>query len=358
MKNILITNIEVENVRHLKNITIPLSKDGIRHLIFTGKNGSGKTSVLCAMSKYLNQVVTSNKLPEFEKLSMFWTDRLHKLKSNGIENDEVSKAEKTTQFFTEEFEKLNNGVAIQFNETFETILEQFEMGQFVLAYYKAERTFEADIPKHVEKIDLKQKYFIDETPRTIFVKYLLDLKMTEALARSNGKTQKADEIKQWFDKLQDLLRKIFDDTSLELIFDEERFAFYIKEDNRGLFDFNSLSSGFSAVLDIVLDIIVRMEKVTNRSFNFDLPGIVLIDEIETHLHLDMQKSILTLLTTVFPNIQFIISTHSPFVLNSLENVVIYDLENNTIVQNGLVNVPYDGIVEGYFKADKMSDLLK
>lgn len=85
---------------------------------------------------------------------------------------------------------------------------------------------------------------------------------------------------------------------------------------------------------------------------------MLIDEIETHLHLDMQKNILELLTTVFPNIQFVISTHSPFILNSLENAVIYDLEKNITVQDGLSNVPYSGIVEGYFNANVMSNILK
>lgn len=38
--------------------------------------------------------------------------------------------------------------------------------------------------------------------------------------------------------------------------------------------------------------------------------------------------------------------------------MIYDLENDVLVEDGLDNVPYDGIVEGYFKADKMSDILK
>lgn len=38
-----------------------------------------------------------------------------------------------------------------------------------------------------------------------------------------------------------------------------------------------------------------------------------------------------LLTTVFPNIQFIVSSHSPFILNSLDDVVIYDLEKHLLV---------------------------
>lgn len=64
------------------------------------------------------------------------------------------------------------------------------------------------------------------------------------------------------------------------------------------------------------------------------------------------------MTTIFPNIQFIVSTHSPFILNSLENVVIYDLENHLLVEDGLTDVPYDGIVEGYFNVDKMSAMLR
>ena len=104
---------------------------------------------------------------------------------------------------------------------------------------------------------------------------------------------------------------------------------------------------------------IRMEKQTNRTFQYDIPGIVLIDEIETHLHLELQKKIMELLTTMFPNVQFIVSTHSPFILNSLENVVIYDLEQKTLVNSdtGLSNIPYDGIVEGYFGASRLSDEL-
>ena len=65
-----------------------------------------------------------------------------------------------------------------------------------------------------------------------------------------------------------------------------------------------------------------------------------------------------LLTTVFPNIQFIVSSHSPFIFNSLDDVVIYDLEKHLLVEQGLSDVPYSGIVEGYFNADELFDELK
>ncbi len=250
---------------------------------------------------------------------------------------------------------MKGGLDIEFNSPAkDTIRYVFEKGWFVLGYYRDERTFHAEISKHVEKVELKDRYFMTDNIRQEFVKYLVDRQVTGALAGNKGNTEKAKAIKNWFRKLERLLGEIFRDPDLKLIFDEDTFNFTISQKGREPFDFNTVSSGFSAVLDIVLDLILRMEKATNSSFVFDVPGIVLIDEIEIHLHLEMQKNILRLLTTVFPNIQFIISTHSPFILNSLRDVVIYDLERQLLVQDGLENIPYSGIVEGYFHADEMS----
>ena len=357
MKNIFISNIKIENVRHLKNINISLSEDEAKHLILTGKNGSGKTSVLDALSHYLNAAATSDRLKDAQDYLKMYQNNLEELQQKNVENAKRIEAEKAVIRLTNELQQMKRGISIEFSTSVDSLRYHFEKGQFVLAYYKADRIFNADIPKHVEKVNLKEKYSITEEPRQIFVKYLLDLKVTEALARNNGNVEKADNIKQWFQKFEDLLKAIFDDQSLKLVFEEDTFRFLIQEKNRELFDFNTLSSGFAAILDIVLDIIVRMEKATNRSFEFNIPGIVLIDEIETHLHLELQRTILEFLTTVFPNIQFIVSTHSPFVLNNLDDVVIYDLEKHINVKNGLSNVPYGGIVEGYFEADVMSEKL-
>ena len=54
------------------------------------------------------------------------------------------------------------------NSSFVNIQKQFEAGQFVAAYYKADRVFSSIEPKHVEKVQLKSGYAIDETPRGIF----------------------------------------------------------------------------------------------------------------------------------------------------------------------------------------------
>jgi predicted ATPase len=57
-------------------------------------------------------------------------------------------------------------------------------------------------------------------------------------------------------------------------------------------------------------------------------GIVLIDEVELHLHPAWQRIILGKLCEVFPNCQFIVSTHSPVVLSELQNGKIYELSKH------------------------------
>ena len=56
MDRLFITKLDINQVRHLSGISIPFSENEMKHLILTGKNGSGKTSVVEAMAKYLNNV--------------------------------------------------------------------------------------------------------------------------------------------------------------------------------------------------------------------------------------------------------------------------------------------------------------
>lgn len=358
MEQLFITNLAIDKVRHLKDISIPLAEKQLKHLILTGRNGSGKTSVVEALAGYLNNIFTDQYFMDREK----WRTNVQNKRNREVpdvkEEMETLKVERRICQLEEELKQSRRGLNLEFNKKSDTIFSLKEKYHYVSAYYRADREFKAIQATHVEKVELKDDYGLTEHPRNEFVKYLLDLKVTEALARNNNKQEKANEINQWFEKFEQLLKKIFADETVKLSFDEETFEFHIMQQEKEPFDFNTLSSGYQAVFDIVLDIIMRMQNQTRRSFCFNIPGIVIIDEIDAHLHLELQKSIMPLLTTIFPNIQFIVTTHSPFILNSIENAVIYDLENHVLVEDGLENVPYDGIVEGYFRADKLSDTLK
>ena len=358
MEKLFITNLTIEKVRHLKDLSIPLSEKEITHLILTGKNGSGKTSVLEALAGYLNNEFTDRQTEINKRLVNISKSLRDRAIYNGEEESEITKWDSNVYENEKELKKDRNGLDIQFSIKADSTIALMEKYHYILAYYSADRVFRAELPKHVEKVQLKDSYKLTEFPRNVFVKYLLDLKMTEALARSNNKPEKADEIHAWFVQLERLLKQIFDDKTVKLEFDEETYEFHILQQGKEPFDFNTLSSGYQAVLDIVVDIMMRMQHQTKRSFDFNLPGIVLIDDIETHLHLELQKNILPFLTQFFPNIQFVVTTHSPFILSSISNAVIYDLENQTLVEHGLGNVPYEGVVEGYFNVDKLSQVLR
>lgn len=169
-----------------------------------------------------------------------------------------------------------------------------------------------------------------------------------------------ENIEKWFEMFLSALKIVLDDDSIDLNFDYKNYNFKIIQKNREPFGFDELSDGYSSIINIVADLILRMDQnraSNERNYAFDIEGIVLIDEIETHLHIELQRKILPFLTTFFPNIQFIVSTHSPFILNSIEDSVIYDLENNIRMEN-LSNYSYEGIVEGYFEVDQYSKELK
>ena len=379
MYNVWITSLYIEKVRNLKNINIPVtsSNEERRHVIITGRNGSGKTSLLEAISKHLDWLATQGDPKKELQNYKFWHKQLEQVIKEKKSENEIERTRNQAETFNRNWENARQGIDISLNVALDGLISHFKNGEFVLAYYKDNRVFEAEQPKHVEKVELKENYSITAhtnrtTPRYEFIKYLLDMKVTEALsARSqdNERQKRAEEIKLWFDNFDLLLNKIFNDCGdngirekkkVTLDFDEETYKFTIREADKEPFDFNNLSAGFAAVLDIIVDLIMRMEKHTGEIFKFDMPGIVLIDEIETHLHVELQRMILPFLTTFFPNIQFIVSTHSPLVLSSLENVVIYDLENKILVDQpqGLTDVPYNGIIESYFKTDKLSSLLR
>jgi predicted ATP-binding protein involved in virulence len=108
-----------------------------------------------------------------------------------------------------------------------------------------------------------------------------------------------------------------------------------------------MSDGFKAAINIVSDLILKMQHGGKLSDAYQKEGIVLIDEIETHLHLELQRIIMPFLTKTFPNIQFIVTTHSPFVLNSMPDAVAFDLEHRKVLDD-LTEYSYESLAEGYF----------
>ena len=97
--NRYIKNIDINKVRHLKDINISLEKDAYPHLMITGKNGSGKTSLLNAIADHIERIA----------------------------NDTYK-----------EFENLGE-VTVSFEDIY-SLIRRHQEGNFILAFYEAHRT--------------------------------------------------------------------------------------------------------------------------------------------------------------------------------------------------------------------------
>lgn len=92
-----------------------------------------------------------------------------------------------------------------------------------------------------------------------------------------------------------------------------------------------LSQGEKSLMALVGDIARRlamMNPVLENPLQGD--GIVLIDEVDMHLHPTWQRSIIERLTTTFPNCQFILTSHSPLVISDCKNVLVYSIEDGEL----------------------------
>ncbi|MCF8373858.1 MAG: AAA family ATPase [Bacteroidales bacterium] len=364
-KEIFIKSITVNKVRHLKDFTIPISDTERKHLILTGRNGSGKTSLLEALRNYLTLIPNRDifEIQNWKTNLDDYTNRFNEIEDRllGLDSDsERVKLRREQDILSRDINAYKSKVdhflciAINFQNLADIVL-LFKEGNFITSYFESKRGTIFSVPVGINKIEFKSSYTIEDKVNHEFIQYLVNLKAQRSFARDDNKIEKVHSIDNYFNMLENFLQYIFDDNDLKLEFNNEKYEFKIIQKEREEFDLNSLADGYSAIMNIITELILRMEKTKTK--NYDVQGIVLIDEIETHLHIELQKKILPFLTTVFPKIQFIVTTHSPFVLSSLPNAVIYDLENHLLVED-LSGYSVDGIIEGYFNADKYSIELK
>ena len=331
-----ITEIRIETLRHLSNIVISLNPKQRQNLILTGKNGSGKTSLLVALQKYL-QAINDKR---YKDLIENYIPRLPAIKECLIN-------------------QYADGVRVLFNDS-EHLEALYEQGNFITAYFPANRKTQFMKSQGVEDIKLDVSYRVSSEPGQLLLKYLIHLKTQQAYARNEGDIAVVDRIQQWFDRFTGALRILLDNDTIELQYDYKEYNFKIHQAGRNPFGLEELSDGYSSVIQIVSDLILRMDKnwlLGDEISQYDTEGIVLIDEIETHLHIGLQKKIMPFLTQFFPKIQFIVTTHSPYILNSLSNAKVYDLENGMELED-LSAYSSDELAEGYFGADEYSEQIK
>jgi predicted ATP-binding protein involved in virulence len=96
--------------------------------------------------------------------------------------------------------------------------------------------------------------------------------------------------------------------------------------NEGVYNEASLPMGYQRLIHIVYDVAYRWYILNGKTETYD--GLVLIDELELHLHPSLQQTVVQRLLKTFPGMQFIITTHSPIILSNF----IVDGEKTKIIQ--------------------------
>lgn len=317
--NHYIKNIYIHHLYHLHDFDIPIADEHAPHLMITGKNGSGKTVLLNALSNFLDNL------------------KHYSIDFSKSENEELV-------------------VTIPDSPLVVTLTDEFSQNDFIVAFYQAARMPQMMEPQSPTKPVYNINSAAKETVTDQFLNFLSDLKIQEALAHNAKQDDDAEQIAQWFVEFEGLLKQIYQDEALQLKFNYRNYSFLICTEGKE-FKFTQTSDGFAAILDIVADLIMKMQTSGSLTRAYLKKGIVLIDEVETHLHLELQKVIMPFLTKVFPNIQFIITTHSPFVLNSLDNAVAFDLEHRETI-NELTQYSYEALAEGYFGVSSESSYMQ
>lgn len=298
-----ISKIEVsEGHAILKALIIELNSYSKRTLIITGKNGSGKTTLLNSM-----------------------------------------------------YESLQNPRELQLGQSVKLSIKNYD-DEYLFALYATKRTTKLAKVKNVGSPNIQ----LDENQKPTssqFLQYLVNRKTQQAYALADNNSEEAQEITNWFNKLGEFFSQIFE-TQVEFKFNRNDLTFTLEDSTGTSIDLNLLSGGYSAIISIITDLIIQMEAVKFGDYN--QPGIVFIDEVETHLHVSLQRQILPMLQTFFPRVQFIVTTHSPFVLSSVKDAIIYDMEHQERIDQteGLWNYSYDALIEGYFEVEKYSQQLK
>lgn len=380
MQGTFITDIHVNKVRHLSGLNIYIDHAKRKHLIITGRNGAGKTSLLLNLRNYLlsktmgwisnpqelynirntyNNYLenATNNLNNTAQYSRNNQQNDNYIDTSVVTIDSYQRQRKECENIINYIDSILEGQAIPVLATLSSendLISNYNQNAFSIRLFDAKRFNYVGNPDGIVNRDFAKKYGILSNANSNFLQYIVNLRAKQSFARDENDEVTAHNIEDWFTYFESQLKKLFEDQNLKLKFDSKNFNFLVYTKDRIPFDLNSMSDGYSSILSIATEIMLRMGTMFN---GYNQQGIILIDEIETHLHIDLQKKVLPFLTAFFPNIQFIVTTHSPFILNSISNAVIYDLEKRVRLED-LSGYSMEGIVEGYFQQDKYSNEIK
>lgn len=163
-----------------------------------------------------------------------------------------------------------------------------------------------------------------------------------------------------FSRLRNLIRhsSLFPDVKdVEIGFDKNLNSHVLFVTDAGKFRLNQLGYGYQCMFSWIFDFCKKMfDRYPDSGNPLKEPAILLIDEIDMHLHPKWQRSIIRDLCEMFPFTQIIVTTHSPLVIQSLGKINLFVLSNNSEKIN-IKHYP-NKTFQGWTVEEIMSDLME
>lgn len=329
------------------NKEIDITLNG-RNLIITGGNGSGKTCLLRELNRKTDLLISQKKMADRETIKGYIKHYEESLKTTQKGTSKYQRDQENLDNYQKQIDDINFGLNIDFIDylSFSSKLDDREA---VLCLFEAQRKSEISSANTAKGLETEKeqvrKQKKDQRLGNNLEQHLVNLRNRRSLAITEDKNHSlADKIENWFTEFEEDLRQLLEDNTAKLKFNSDTLKFTISQSSKPEYTFQSLSSGYQAIFDIYADLLMRTEyfDITPR----ELTGIVFIDEIDAHLHVSLQRLIFPFFTKSFPNIQFIVTTHSPFVLMSAKDAIIFDLTKNEQIDEDISLYSHTAVIQG------------
>lgn len=359
----LLDRILIENFRSLRRADIPL---GSKLVVLVGDNASGKTAILEAIAAALMPVMAvlskSSRKPATIDFQEF--HRLPQLDEDGISAVErevrltawiVDGPSWDLAFTLEDVRTLRVKAHRNFHQL-EAVAQRLVQGDELplIAYYgvarghrlndrNAAKRYSTQHPFDVA--DRRSGYVDSLTARAVFDDVERWFEVYESLELRRQREAGPDVRDPRLETMRRAVAQIVPEAdNLRVIGLPPRLhADFRNQTEVQTLPISNLSAGYLSVITIVMDMARRMAELNPELADpLHARGIVLIDEIDLHLHPRWQQEVVTALERTFPRIQFILTTHSPQVITTV------DAENIRILtwREGEITVSPSGSMEG------------
>lgn len=287
--------LKIENVGGISSFTLDKFHPNLN--IICGENGIGKTNILDSIAHCfsMHSIYILRKKADSEKGFI------------NIKTDNIPESPYTFKISSFESRDHIGNESPYGDKTFNSFLSNSEN----LIYFKTERLFSHKWIEQLNIYDQKRNhlYNLDGVPINLAKDWFIknELLSSQKYTKDNDKNS-IELAKRAFG----LLNQSYTFSALR-----QDMEIYVNTPT-GVIPYEYLSSGFKTCISIVWGIIreiqIRFPDIDVKDFK----GVVLIDEIELHLHPEWQGKICNTLVTLFPEIQFFITTHSPHVVQTAE----------------------------------------